>query len=103
MYSCTFSLIPALDSGWSTPRPGRLTPRKETRYPLYRRLDGPQGWSGRVRKTSPSTGIRSPYRPARNESLYRLSYPGPLREMVTKEIAMGKLCHRCAVIVLKFI
>jgi len=81
MYSCTFSLIPALDSGWSTPRPGRLTPRKETRYPLYRRLDGPQGRSGRVRKTS----------------------PGPLREMVTKEIAMGKLCHRCAVIVLKFI
>ena len=25
-----------------------------------------------------STGIRSPDRPARNQSLYRLSYPGPL-------------------------
>jgi hypothetical protein len=25
-----------------------------------------------------STGIRSPDRPARSESLYRLSYPGPL-------------------------
>jgi len=25
-----------------------------------------------------STEIRSPYRPARSESLYRLSYPGPL-------------------------
>jgi hypothetical protein len=25
------------------------------------------------------TGIRSPYRPARSESLYRLSYPGPRR------------------------
>jgi hypothetical protein len=23
------------------------------------------------------TGIRSPYRPARSESLYQLSYPGP--------------------------
>jgi len=23
------------------------------RYPLYRRLRGPQGWSGRVRKISP--------------------------------------------------
>ena len=26
------------------------------------------------------TGIRSPNRPARNESLYRLSYPGPSSE-----------------------
>ena len=25
------------------------------------------------------TGIRSPDRPARSESLYRLSYPGPLK------------------------
>ena len=29
-----------------------LTPEK-TRYPLYSRLGGPQGWSGRVRKISP--------------------------------------------------
>jgi hypothetical protein len=39
--------------GWSTPRPGRLTLGKETRYPLYRRLGGPQGRSGYVRKISP--------------------------------------------------
>jgi len=32
---------------------------------------------GRVRKTSPTTGIRFPDRPARSESLYRLSYPDP--------------------------
>jgi hypothetical protein len=32
--------------------PGRFIPRKETHYPLYRRLDGPQGRTGRVRKTS---------------------------------------------------
>ena len=37
----------------------------------------PRGRSGRVRKISPSTGIRSPDRPSRSESLYRLSYPGP--------------------------
>ena len=49
-----------------------------TRYPLYRRLGGLQGRSGRVRKISPPTGIRSPDRPARIESLYRLSHPGPL-------------------------
>jgi hypothetical protein len=47
------------------------------RYPLYRRLDGPQGQSGRVWKNLAPTGIQSPDRPARSVSLYRLSYPGP--------------------------
>jgi hypothetical protein len=28
-----------------------------TRYPSYRRLGGPQGWSGRVRKFSPPPGF----------------------------------------------
>ena len=50
-------------------------PLGETRYPLYRRLDGAQGQSGRVRKISPHTGIRFPDRPARSKSQYRLSYP----------------------------
>jgi len=31
----------------------------------------------RLQKISPPTGIRSPDRPARNKSLYRLSYPDP--------------------------
>jgi hypothetical protein len=35
--------------------PAALSPGK-TRYPLYRRLGGPQGRSGRVRKISPPTG-----------------------------------------------
>jgi hypothetical protein len=57
-YSSTLSLTLALDEGgWSTPRPGRFTPGKETRYPLYRRLGGPQGRSGRVRKISPPSGF----------------------------------------------
>jgi len=43
--------------GWSKPRPGYFTPRKEIRYPLYRRLGGPQGRFGRVRKISPTPGI----------------------------------------------
>ena len=48
-----YSLSSALDGGeWLTPRPGRFTPGKETRYPLYRRLGGPQSLSGRVRKFS---------------------------------------------------
>jgi hypothetical protein len=36
------------------------------------------GWTpGPVRKNLAPTGIRSPDRPARSESLYRLSYRGP--------------------------
>ena len=71
-YSSTLSLTSALvGGGWLTPRRGRF----ETRYPLYRRLGGPQGRSGRVRKTR-LIGIRSPDRPARSQSLYRLSYIG---------------------------
>jgi hypothetical protein len=66
--------------GWLTPRSGRFTPGKETLYPLYRRLGGPQGRSKRVRKMfPPPSGIRSPNHPARSESLYQLSYPGPHR------------------------
>jgi hypothetical protein len=55
-------------------------PQGKTRYPLYRGLGGPQGRSGRVRKISLPTGIRSPDGPARSESMYRLSYPGPQEE-----------------------
>jgi len=43
--------------------------------PLYRRLAGPRGRSGR-HGTSHQTGIWSPARLERSESLYRLSYPG---------------------------
>ena len=43
------------------PNPGRFTPGK-ARYPLYRRLGGSQDRSGRVRKISPPTEIRSPDR-----------------------------------------
>jgi len=45
---------------WWTPRPGYCTPSTgKTQYPSYRKLGGPQD------------------RPARSESLYDLSYPGP--------------------------
>ena len=54
MYGSTLSLTSALDrGGWSTPRPGRSKPGKETRYPLHRRLCGPQGRSGLLQKISP--------------------------------------------------
>jgi hypothetical protein len=44
-------ITPALDeSGLSTPRSGRFTPRKETVHSLYRRLGGPQARSGQEQK-----------------------------------------------------
>jgi len=52
-------------------------PLGKTRHPLYRRLGGPQGRSGRA-ENFVATGIRSPDRPAGSESLWRLRYPGPL-------------------------
>ena len=47
----------------------------KTQYPLYRRLGGPQGRSGQVRKISLPTGICSPDHRAGSQSLDRLSYP----------------------------
>ena len=53
-----------------------LSPGKDTRYPLNRRLCGHQGRSGRVQKIWPPPQRDSITGPAsRNESLYRLSYP----------------------------
>jgi hypothetical protein len=61
----------ALEGGeGSASHPRRCLPPGKTRCPLYRRLGGPQGQSGQVRKISPPTGIRSPDRQARSQ-------PGP--------------------------
>ena len=66
----------ALEGGeGSASRPGRSLSPGKARYPLYRRLGGPQGRFGQVRKFSPPTEIRFPDRQARSQSLYRLSYP----------------------------
>ena len=48
----------ALEGGeWSAARPGRTLPSGKTQYPLYRRLGGPQGRSGRAENLV-ITGIR---------------------------------------------
>jgi hypothetical protein len=78
-YSSTVSLTLALGrDGWSTPRPGRFTPGKETQYPLCRRVCAPGSvWTGE--ENLALTGmIPSLDRPNRSKSLYRLRYPGPL-------------------------
>ena len=48
----------ALGGEWSAARPGRTLPPGKTRYPLYRRMGGPQGRSERAENLVP-TGIRS--------------------------------------------
>jgi hypothetical protein len=51
-------MITALEGGkGSGSRPGPSLPPGKTRYPLYRRLGGPQGRSGQVRKISPPPGF----------------------------------------------
>ena len=48
------SMTAELEGGeWSAARPGRTLPPGKTRYPLYGRLGGPQGRSGRAKNLAP--------------------------------------------------
>ena len=50
-----FSMTTVLEGGeWSAARPGRTLPTGKTRYPLYRRLGGTQGRSGRTENLAPA-------------------------------------------------
>jgi hypothetical protein len=62
--------------GWSAERPGQFTPGKEP-VPIEQEAGWAPGtvWAGA--ENLDLTGIRSPDRPARSQSLYRLSIPGP--------------------------
>ena len=81
-YRSTLFLTSALEGGeGSASRPGRTLPPGKTRDPLYRRSGGHHSRSGQVRKISLLTGIRSPYRPARRQSLYRLRYPAHMHNL----------------------
>jgi hypothetical protein len=76
-YSSTLTLTSAIDgSVQSVPRLGHFTPRKDPVPIVYeaRWAPGPV-WMGAENLTP--TGIWSLDHPARSESLYWLSYPGP--------------------------
>ena len=65
----------ALEGGeMSASRPGCSLPPGKTRYPLYRRLGGPQGRSGQARKISHPAGFDLRTVQPVAQSLYRLSY-----------------------------
>ena len=62
-YSSILSSTSALDAGGcSSPLPGHFSTGKETCYLFYRGLSGHKGRSRLVRKVSPPTGLRFPYR-----------------------------------------
>jgi hypothetical protein len=91
--STLFDLGTLEGGGWSAPRSSRFTAGK-TRYPLYRRVGWAPGPIWTYAKNLAPTGIRSPDRPARSQSLYRLSYPSPhtYREQQVKKVKQkGKL------------
>jgi len=68
----------ALECGeLSAARSGRTLPSEKTLYPFYSRLGGPQGRSGRTENLVPHRDS-IPDRPARSQSLYRLSYRAPV-------------------------
>ena len=65
--SSTLSLTSAIDGAGSQLHVLAASPPGMTRYPLYRRLGGPRGRSGRVQKISPPTEFWSPNRPSCNQ------------------------------------
>jgi len=69
----------------SASSPAQSLPPGKTRYPLYRRMGGPQGRSGQVRKISPPQRDSIPDRPGRSQSLYRLGY-----SFITTALQWGK-------------
>jgi hypothetical protein len=78
--------------------PTALPPGIEPRYPLHRRLGGPQSLSGRYREekilTIPGLELRHLGRPARRQSLYRLLYPGSPFCRLSKIILLAYSCLR---------
>jgi hypothetical protein len=74
VYLYSFSTLALGEGGWSAPRPGRFTPWKDS-VPIVQEAGLTSGLVWTCAKNFAPTGIRSPDRPARSQSLYRLRYP----------------------------
>ena len=88
--------------GWvvnATPRP--LLPRERSGTHCTGAWVSPRAGLDRCGKSRPTTGIRSPDRPVRSESLYRLSYPSLTVKWSSLEISSLRshpLWGKCGVI-----
>jgi hypothetical protein len=68
----SFSTSAQGGGGWSAPRPGRFNPGKDP-VPIVQEAGWAPGTVWTCAKNLAPTGLRSPDRPARSQSLYRLS------------------------------
>jgi hypothetical protein len=73
-YFYSFLTSALVGGGWSAPHPGRFTKGKDP-VPIIQETGWTPGPVWTCAKNLSPTGIRSPDRPARSQSLYRLSYP----------------------------
>jgi hypothetical protein len=75
-YGSTLFFLDARWGGWSTSRPGRFNPGKDP-VPIVQEAGWAPGTVTMGAENLAPIGIRSLELPARRESLYRLSFPGP--------------------------
>ena len=77
----------------SASHPGRSLPPGKTRYPLYKRLGGPQGRSGKVQKISPPPEFdpRTVY-PVASRSTDWASRPTKIGKNITKYLPNSQIC-----------
>ena len=81
----------------ATPHPGRFTTGRRSGNHCTVGWVGPRGGLNRCRKSRlpPPTGIRSPDRPARSESIYWPRYPGPPLIINTYTVTLARVRCRC--------
>ena len=89
-YNYSFFNLGARWGGWPTPRPGRFTPGGRPGTHCIGGWVSPRACLDRCGKSRPPTGIPSPDRQARSDSLYRLRYPGPGIQVVTLRTVEGQ-------------
>ena len=78
---------------WSASRPGRTLPPGKAWYPFHRRLGGPQGRSGQVRKISSTPGFDLDLL-ARSSVAIPTELPGP--QLIKVSLPYLKECNSAA-------
>ena len=84
-------MITALEGGErSASRPGRSLPSGKDPVPIAQEAGWVPGPVSTGAENLSPTGIRSPDRPARSQSLYRLRYPAHSRAIHASKTALGR-------------